>query len=408
MGSGFLGSTGSKAYAFLFAFVLILIPFLSVPAIARPGSPEVLSKASEIPLNGLKFTGQKIQSTQAQFTIPEKTLSAQVEIKGLPDRLYIVDSLEGPNSKPLVVNHLDQLPPQNLPQELSSLDAALAHLYGEEGGYSALPQYLSPIRSEPGIEPGTATLLLVAPPGKTLSAGNYQLRVRQISVSPSPHTLEGRVLLKSAGRHSKSLKLLFVLTGVRGWKRNHRDLSLFVDYLKPILQQADLVVKPSFLELDLQDFHNLDTAEQMNSLFSQFESHKKGQNRGVDDRFLPVFLVNRFDLIGNVSYSPGIPGPCSSLFKGVGVIASIGETNLSLAEHATTLAHEIGHFLGLRHIYESTSRFLVDDLEDTPARAEIKPNEYWLMDPRPSVRGGVIPRLSPRQSEILKAHWLVH
>ncbi len=90
----------------------------------------------------------------------------------------------------------------------------------------------------------------------------------------------------------------------------------------------------------------------------------------VGNQYVNLFLVQGFTEPGILGIAGGIPGP--QLIQGTAhsgvVVSSFGGLS-SLADHlalqADTMAHELGHYLGLFHTTERSGR-LFDPISDTP------------------------------------------
>jgi len=92
-----------------------------------------------------------------------------------------------------------------------------------------------------------------------------------------------------------------------------------------------------------------------------------------------------------LGHSP-VPGPSAAPMN-TGVLVS-----LSGAELDRTIAHEMGHYLGLWHTYEASISSIKDPLPDTPLAGTRN-----LMSPTPTDT-----ELSPEQAVVLLAHPLVY
>lgn len=105
----------------------------------------------------------------------------------------------------------------------------------------------------------------------------------------------------------------------------------------------------------------IDDVAELTELLSTPDADRNGR--------MAVFLVEQIDLASQgtiLGLSPGIPGPSFvSPAPHSGVVVSLLALDFGPLQLGETMAHEVGHFLGLRHTTESNG-LDHDPIEDTP------------------------------------------
>lgn len=139
-------------------------------------------------------------------------------------------------------------------------------------------------------------------------------------------------------------------------------MSLSVGEVEVIYLSSDEAKKHTHVDVDI-DFDNNGQPDAMDALFMMSADYKK-------DR-INIFFVESFGFQGILGIAGGTPGPQlvqGSANSGVAINTFGGITGLqgkNINTVATTMAHEVGHYLGLLH---TTERYgdAFDPLADTP------------------------------------------
>ena len=137
---------------------------------------------------------------------------------------------------------------------------------------------------------------------------------------------------------------------------------------------------------------------------------------GTDDRTVNLYVVGAFDSVGTLGFAGGIPGPLG--FQGLpssGVILAADpalDGGFDSTQFGQTIAHELGHQLGLFHTSEADGTAW-DPMGDTPqclasadtnGTGQVEPDEcpdggnvmFWQAAP-----GGTQTDVTPEQSDVL-------
>lgn len=285
---------------------------------------------------------------QLDFTVAEGSQSFLLVVSGLLDAEYLISSLSGPDG--VLVR-----------AEASEAEA------GSGFGAAAGP-FFSPNRSVG--DHGGATLLVPNDPLLRLTPGPWVLGVT--SSSAQQHELRvDRLELHAAGLPLRSvIPLTIHLSGAEGMTaalaRDHERLDRALQRLEQIYEGAGLSFEPlTFVDL-APEFRVLDAVD----LRSQQALRMLGQ--GASRAGINLFIIERFEsdnaLLGDVGgVSAAIPGDPrgGEPLSGVVVATSFSEDEAARDLLGLTMAHEIGHFLGLFHSEEANG--FEDNLSDTTA-----------------------------------------
>ncbi|MBI5814633.1 MAG: hypothetical protein HZB29_03385 [Nitrospinae bacterium] len=126
---------------------------------------------------------------------------------------------------------------------------------------------------------------------------------------------------------------------------------------------------------------NDDTARRLTHVDLNSDANSNGQSDGMDELFrlssqagndyMNLFLVRSMSNLGVLGIAGGIPGPPlvqGTEHSGVVVNTMGGMSRMSSADlimQGATMAHELGHFMGLFHTTESDGTWF-DPISDTP------------------------------------------
>lgn len=224
----------------------------------------------------------------------------------------------------------------------------------------------------------------------------YTLNVRTSDASPCLHVW-------SEDSPRKVLHLNIYLTGVLGMTANQAPFDLS---MQTVIKQVRLLLASTgeFERVEIDFFDMPEAAQSRFGIIRDINELREltgmGKLRGKDPywaRALDVFMVQSFmidDIPGLVGFSgalPGAPGLSGHGMQGL-TFASfmLGTDNIMLG---TIIAHEIGHFLGLRHTTEvlhnqdtplakqyQQRTGTTDPLMDTPECADLLANPYACPD----------------------------
>ncbi len=203
---------------------------------------------------------------------------------------------------------------------------------------------------------------------------------------------------------------------------NEKNASKNKD-LQEILSALDALLTPAGIEIQTPRFHDLSEEEK-----ERFSAILPSQIRALSSRGRPfsptkdghlsidIFMVD--DIFGGaLGISPSLPGaPGLHGNANNGLVFSLVDLGFDNAGIGFIMAHEIGHYLGLRHTSETLSGEnrertknivgIQDPLSDTPFCETIDtdcPDSTNLMFPILPDKNKRVGTLTPMQSEVLRA-----
>jgi len=291
-----------------------------------------------IDLGSATFTENR--SEGLSFDIPEGVTSFMVIVDGAPGAFYRVASLESPTG----TQHIDpEDPSKSLNRSRwSTIAGGVAHLL--------------PNSDDPMV---------------TAEAGRWSIEIDswQGDGTHPPHEAQVRVLTKSDESESGRLRLYLHYSGAFGiasaTASSEREIQKSLEIVRSIFAAADI-------EVEVVDPASDDSPLTVTSLDGLGDLSKLAtQHDGIN-----VFFIEQFG--GEIPFqaegiSSGLPGvPYTAGTTSASVTVSLGEgfrpplqlKRGELVGHS--LAHELGHFLGLRHTMEANG-FSEDPISDTGA-----------------------------------------
>ncbi len=283
---------------------------------------------------------------QWEFQINSKTQSFSLYVDGLNDAEYLITELESPDG--VFVR-----------SEATSQEAASGL------GLAAAP-FFSANRSV-GDHGGTS-ILVPNNPRLKITQGMWQATLQ--STQSTEHTVKiTRLEQRASGRPASiRIPLNIHLSGAGGIRHNragsHPRMRRALSQLETIFSRVNIDLEPiRFFEIS-PDFQIIEDVTLQNEQgLNLLRSAEDGQ--GIN-----LFIIERFEgddvVLGTIGgVSAAIPGDPRSggRFSGVVVATSFSEDEPETDLLGLTIAHEIGHFLGLFHTEEATG--FKDNIEDT-------------------------------------------
>ena len=280
------------------------------------------------------------------FQIDSNTQSFSLYVEGLDGAEYLITELESPDG--VFVR-----------SEATSQEVASGL------GLAAAP-FFSANRSV-GDHGGTS-LLVPNNPRLKVTQGRWQATLQ--STQSTQHTVRvTRLEQRAVGRpDSIRIPLNIYLSGAGGIRHDNADTH---PRLRRALNQLEATF--SLVNIDIEPVRFFGVSEDFQIIEDITLHNEQGLNllRNADDgQGINLFIIERFEAddavlgtIGGVSAAiPGDPRP-GRRFSGVVVATSFSEDTPEADLLGLTIAHEIGHFLGLFHTEEAAG--FEDNIEDT-------------------------------------------
>ncbi|OYZ15966.1 MAG: hypothetical protein B7Y39_16300 [Bdellovibrio sp. 28-41-41] len=323
----------------------------------------------------------------------------QIELYGDASTRYLISSVFLSDGKILV---------SDSPEGIVTTSFVKLEDLGPIGAFadpSSAFAYNSAIRSLPGYEPGTNSLLI---PARYLdSKKSLKMFVQfRSDKSTERHKIETKIVARKTIKKNEPTEVnlnVFVADGI-----NLPEASLpiqeLVNRLNYIYASAGIQFKIGFYKRIDKKFRDLTLSNNTSKIFSEVSTDAPtGLNL--------VFSSSISDSYGNLGgLCIDMPGASSAQgLKSTGILLAISslpnlldsqQISYWVVELGNNLAHEVGHFFGLNHTFESTSEKLVDAIADTPETESSN-----LMNPYP-VRNEIL-SLSPTQIRDVLSHPLV-
>ena len=337
-------------------------PPLPDGAVPTPERGVVLVDVGAVEVDAHGDTGTFVVDVDGRIT------GLTVVVAGQPDAYVVLTRADAPDGAVVV----DDTPP---PPETPGLSQAA----GLSHGFTA--QFFSPGRVLPARRVGAFALPSTS--DIALSPGAWSFRVGHFRVGlddaahavpePLPRPVHVWVLVRTAPSGPGRVGLALHFSGAGG-------LTAATAAASPAFAEALAVTRDVYGDdgVDVSDivYGDLDDGAAFRTVVLDTPFCDGGDldalvARGVPER-LNVFFVDRFEC-GNVGpfllgMSPGIPGvPWTTATPSSGVVVAGAFLSTDPDKLAVTIAHEIGHWLGLFHTQEN-DRFgaaLYDNVADT-------------------------------------------
>lgn len=334
------------------SLVRTVLPTFLILAVCLPGCNEAsttdnpdkadeVSSLTEISLGDVAITSEGL-SDVLSFSIPEGAVSFTVVVEGQPDSFYRVDTLQNPEG----VDFIDQESP------MESIN-----------------------RSRWGVLMGNSVLLVPNSDHAEalVSAGDWKLRLQSFhDGGVVPHSVKAKVIVKSGAPSvaKGTLRLYLHFSGAAGITAESAKSNAVI---RDTLQIVREVYSQVGITLLISEDDYLDDAPLSILAFEGTDGMDELSARVTQPDGLNIFFIEQFaeqipfQVQGISSGLPGAPFTIGVPSTSIAVSISEGlRPPLTLKRAALlgpTLAHEMGHFLGLRHTQEQTGQ--ADAISDT-------------------------------------------
>lgn len=361
------------------------------PATTRPITPSVETKnrpvttaeAGRSRVDRLRFSKVAInaegRSNPVSFVVPADAVSVVALLKGTNNVWYGFSDLRNPRGERMISS--------------ASTDRGADFWDGP---------FNSPNRVLPPATEGCATLQIPGSDAVALVPGRWSLIVRAANPEQRPESVDVQIFVQRAPelRDRGSVQLHFHLTGTHGWTAatagNDPDFQAMLAATREKLRSGGIELGATFFEDAPREHRNV-------------EISAKGLGRMLSSTKQPdrihVFLVDRLAYgdeapgeRGPSGVSGGIPGAPIPGTPASGLAVAIDGNPTSMQRHGVTLAHELGHFLGLSHTEDYLGQ---DQFVDTAAGPAGHGNVMFPAGANFSVS------FSPSQRKLMLRHPLV-
>lgn len=331
------------------------------------------------------------ESAGVQVEVPEGAVSMTITVEGDDDGMYALGYWEAPGANLVYDGWFNQSqggPCQNCDVRIAS----------SEGAFAAL----TPNNPASSVPPGT----------HEFSAFGFRFEGGFGGFGGQPVAINGTVYVSVHVKMLPSLPETGVLdlnlhfTGANGWwaadAPNNAEVQELIGKVDEIYQQVGVTIgRVTYRDID-ESYRVIETVTGPGSDLMEMFALSEGNEMNALNLFLVEELSSPFGVILGVA--GGIPGPPvvqGTLRSGVAVVVS--EVPGVPADVETTMAHEMGHFLGLYHTIEQNFGFgpqLYDPLPDTPESDDTS----WLMHNQ-----GSGSKLSDWQGVVIRSNpWVCH
>lgn len=343
--------------------------------------------------------GMRAQTVQIQ--LPKNFNSdLSIEVFGDPSKQYLISSVQSSSGKKFV---LDATESGEMKNRMSDSDLELMQKgFGENDRAS----YDSPVRN---FSEYAGDVEVVVIPAQLIDYSEAQtISVKVITPAPSlKHDV--KIVVHARKKLSPRAKKILPLNIIvpKGLMLS-RDSSL----VRSLIQHLNITYKSTGIELKIVSWREIDTKfldlEVDYASSPVFSEVTKDIPYGLNILLSRnLYLTQAGDVLG---YSPNLPGPSSPAgIRRSGILLRLSQIPQENDHHfayywtiemGNILAHEIGHYLGLSHTYETISSTLFDNIPDT-----LPFDQNNLMDP--SVNRNEYVLITPQQKDVLLAHPIV-
>jgi len=327
------------------------------------------------------------RSELQNVVLPSDTGAVTLSVQGLEQEQYALSTWVGADGTALVQGGLSDL-------ELAFCNQCLNRIAAFTGVFATLAPNAPGITLFPGPMSFVVRGFRVDPnnPGNTLdSSAEVRVRVHAKRLNPIP---EHGVI---------DLNLYF--TGAQGLRaesaRRDPDFIALLETVASIYSQANIEVgQLTWQDID-PSFQIIESVAPGGDLDALFKTSAGQPNQAINVFFVDQIFAETDTTLGTIAgVSGGIPGAFNlrgTNQSGIAVALQPIEGNRSTP--ALTMAHELGHFLGLFHTTEANPPTAQDALPDTPAgdRSFLM---FWT---------GEGTRLSPSQIQVMRSNpWIRH